>query len=129
MARKPSEGLTRLSTTKLQAEMQRRSAKLRSLQRRYDKLAAKLDALQKEIAASGGAMTHANGNGINELSLVASLKIALTGKTLGVSQAVDAVLAMGYVTTSPIFRLMVNMALNKHRDKFKRVSRGRYTAL
>jgi hypothetical protein len=129
MARKPSEGLTGLSTARLQAEMQRRSAKLQVLQRRYDKLAAKLDALQKEIAASGGAMTHADGNGINELSLVASLQKAVTGKTLGVSQAVDAVLAMGYVTTSPIFRLMVNQALNRHRDKFKKVSRGRYTAL
>jgi len=129
MARTPSEKLTGLATAQLQAEMQRRSAKLRSLQRRYDRLAAKLDALQKEIAASGGAMTHANGNGVNKLSLVASLQKALTGKTLGVSQAVDAVLAIGYVTTSHNFRLMVNTALNMHRDKFKRVSRGRYAGL
>jgi hypothetical protein len=129
MARKASSGnLTALSTSELQAEIRRRTGKNKSLQRRYEKLVAKLEELRKEIAASGGAVVGGGGRATNELSLVDSLKKVLTGKTLGVSQAADAVLATGYMTTSPNFRTIVNQTFIKHRNKFKKVSRGRYTA-
>jgi hypothetical protein len=38
------------------------------------------------------------------------------------------VLASGYVTTSPNFRTIVNQTFIKNRSRFKKVSRGRYTA-
>lgn len=128
MARKASGGLQGLSTSELQAEIRRRSSKNQSLQRRYEKQLAKLEALRKEIAAAGGAVVGGGGRATNELSLVDSLKKVLSGKTLGVSQAADAVLATGYMTTSPNFRTIVNQTFIKHRNKFKKVSRGRYTA-
>lgn len=130
MARKARGGkLTGLSTAELQAEIRRRKSRNSSLQKRYEKLQNKLAELRKEIAESGGAVVGGGGRASNELSLVDSLKKVLTGKTMGVSQAADAVLGTGYMTTSPNFRTIVNQTFIKHRNKFKKVSRGRYTAV
>ncbi|MBL8877447.1 MAG: hypothetical protein JNM86_16775 [Phycisphaerae bacterium] len=129
MARKAANSnLTGMSTSELQAEIRRRTGRNQSLQKRYEKLVKKLEELRKEIAASGGAVVGGGGRASNELSLVDSLKKVLTGKTMGVGQAADAVLATGYMSTSPNFRTIVNQTFIKHRNKFKKVSRGRYTA-
>jgi hypothetical protein len=63
------------------------------------------------------------------MSLVDALHKALKGKELGVSEVMKAVLDDGYKTSAENFRVMVNQALLKHTDKFKKVSRGLYTAL
>lgn len=129
MARKAANSnLTGMSTSELQAEIRRRTGRNQSLQKRYEKLVKKLEDLRKEIAASGGTVVGGGGRASNELSLVDSLKKVLTGKTMGVGQAADAVLATGYMSTSPNFRTIVNQTFIKHRNKFKKVSRGRYTA-
>ncbi|MFO0859708.1 MAG: hypothetical protein U0570_04065 [Phycisphaerales bacterium] len=125
---KKSRGLTSMTTAELQAEIRRRSGRTKSLQRRYEKLLGKLEALRKEIAEAGGAVIGGGGRASNEMSLVDALRKVLDGRTLGVSQAADAVLASGYMTTSPNFRTIVNQTFIKHRNKFKKVSRGRYTA-
>jgi hypothetical protein len=68
------------------------------------------------------------GRGPNAASLVESLQAVLVGKTLGVSEAADAVQRAGYKTTSPNFRTIVNQALLANKAKFKKVARGQYTA-
>jgi hypothetical protein len=60
--------------------------------------------------------------------LVDALANVLDGKTMSVTESADAVLASGYVTTSPNFRTIVNQTFIKNRSRFKKVSRGRYTA-
>lgn len=61
----------------------------------------------------------------NDLTLVDALIKAIKGKTLGVSEIVDAVQKEGYRTTSPNFRTIVNQTLINN-PAFKRVSRGKY---
>lgn len=129
MARKAANSnLTAMSTSELQAEIRRRTGRSASLQKKYEKLVKKLEDLRKEIASSGGAVIGGGGRASNEMSLVDSLKKVLAGKTMGVGQAAEAVLATGYMSTSPNFKTIVNQTFIKHRNKFKKVSRGRYTA-
>ena len=64
----------------------------------------------------------------NANSLAGSLHTVLTGKTLGLSEAADAVKRAGYKSSSPNFRTMVNQALLANRSMFKKVARGQYTA-
>ncbi|MBS0190645.1 MAG: hypothetical protein U0573_01985 [Phycisphaerales bacterium] len=128
MARRASGDLASLSTSALQAEIRRRKGRHTSLQRRYEKLQAKLEQLRKEIMEAGGAVVGSGGRARNAVSLVDSLQQVLKGKTMGVSEAAEAVLASGYMSTSPNFRMIVNQTFIKHRKLFKKVSRGRYTA-
>ncbi|MBY0111406.1 MAG: hypothetical protein K2Y21_01190 [Phycisphaerales bacterium] len=130
MARKSrsnSDGLTTLSTAALQAEIRRRSKQSGALQRKYERLTNQLAELRKQIAAQGGAIP-GGGRASNAVSLVDALAKVLDGKTLGVTEAADAVLASGYITTSPNFRTIVNQTFIKNRSRFKKVARGRYTA-
>ena len=95
MGRKPKSGaLTTVSTAELQAEIRRRSKQSSSLQRRYEKLTAKLDELRKQIAAQGGNIP-GGGRASNSMSLVEALAKVLDGRTLSVSESADAVLASG----------------------------------
>lgn len=128
MARKSrTDSLSGLSTAALQAEIRRRSKQSTALQRKYERLTNQLNDLRKQIAAQGGAVP-GGGRASNAVSLVDALAKVLDGKTLGVTEAADAVLASGYVTTSPNFRTIVNQTFIKNRSRFKKVSRGRYTA-
>ena len=52
----------------------------------------------------------------------------LTPATMGVTEAGEAARKVGYKTTAKTFRTMVNQALIKHKDKFKKLERGQYTA-
>jgi len=47
---------------------------------------------------------------------------------MGVTEAAEAVKKAGYKTNAANFRVIVNQALLKHRNKFKKVERGQYTA-
>lgn len=62
------------------------------------------------------------------LSLVDRLHQVLAGKEMGVSEAGQAVLDSGYKTASKNFRTVINQTLLSNKDRFRKVSRGIYTA-
>lgn len=129
--------LASISNADLRREMARRSRSVGTLERKRATLQKKLDALDAQIADLGGAISGrrragrgGGGGGVrprNELSLVEALAKVLDGKTMGVTDAAEAVRKSGYKTNAANFRTMVNIALIKS-GKFKRVERGQYTA-
>ncbi len=65
----------------------------------------------------------------NASTLPVALAQVLRGKTMGVTEAAEAVQKAGYRTTGENFRTIVNQALLKHSDLFRKVARGQYTAI
>jgi hypothetical protein len=63
----------------------------------------------------------------NDASLAEAMATLLQGKTMGVTEIASAVQKAGYKTNSENFRTIVNQTLIKD-DRFKKVSRGQYTA-
>ncbi len=143
MARKASGGISGLSTSEIQRELQKRAAKARALTRRRGTLLAKVAKLDAQIREFGGASLRSAGSsrmGLtargtprkrpqNETGLAEALYNTLKGKTMGVTEVANAVVHGGYKTTAENFRTIVNQALLKHRKLFKKVSRGQYTAI
>ncbi len=143
MAKRPRarRGLASVSTESLQAELRRRQSGVRLLERARDRMMAKLSHLESRIADYGGAVMAAVGRRgraagrrvgsrprpRNELNLTESLARVLRGRTMSVTEVSGAVQRAGYRTTSPNFRTIVNQALINS-DKFRKVSRGKYTA-
>jgi hypothetical protein len=125
-------GLASLSVVELNHELRRRARRLPTLQRRRDRFAAKVAALDEQIAVLGGASRNGYGGGRkrprNEMKLVDALAQVLKGKTMRVMDAAEAVQKDGYRSSAtPLgFRIMVNQTLLK--GPFKRVGRGLYTA-
>lgn len=128
--------LASISSARLEAEIRLRERVLAPLLRRRAKVAAKLAALDRRLAALGGRAGPARRAGAagprgrrakNAKTLAETLVSVLRGKTLSVSEAAAAVKRAGYRTNSRHFRTQVNIALFKDR-RFKRVSRGKYTA-
>ena len=64
----------------------------------------------------------------NDSNLVDALHKLLTGKQMSVTDAAEAVQKAGYQTSAANFRTIVNQTLIKFRSRFKKVSRGVYTA-
>lgn len=64
----------------------------------------------------------------NDANLVDSLAGVLKNTTMSVTDVSEAVQKAGYKTTSPNFRTIVNQTLINNPDRFKRISRGQYTA-
>ncbi len=130
-----------VSTKDLAREMRSRQRKLGTLHKRRDSLLRRAHAIESEISELGGelsATSLSGGKGArrgggkrfkNSMSLVDALHKALKGKELGVTEVMKAVLDNGYKTSAENFRVMVNQALLKHTDRFKKVARGLYTAL
>jgi hypothetical protein len=119
-----------MSTAELQAELQRRERNVRKLERRREKLMGDLAAVEKELA-SEGALSASGGirrRPRNEMNLVESLAKVLKGKEMSVTDVTQAVQQAGYMTTAANFRTIVNQALIREKKKFKKVSRGMYTA-
>jgi hypothetical protein len=120
--------LARLSISALEAELRRRQRSAGTLERRRNRLAAKLDALDRQIDLLGGNGVSRRG-GIrarNKMTLNQALVSVIKGKPLSVTEAADAVQRTGYRTNSSNFRTQVNIALIK--GGFKRVGRGQYVA-
>ena len=67
------------------------------------------------------------GSGPGGGGLVESLVKVLTGKEMSVAEMCDAVKRVGYHSSSPNFRTIVNAALGNNRSLFKRIKRGVYT--
>lgn len=126
-------GLARLSIEDLQAEIRRRGKGVNRLQRKRDRLLKQIDAIDRELRAHGhaaGRMTSMSGRRTrprNEMSLVDALHKVLDGKTMSVTEVAEAVQKAGYQSSAANFRTIVNAALITS-GKFKRVSRGQYTA-
>lgn len=138
MARKSSGSLKGISLTELQQELRRRQAGAPALMRKREALLAKLAKVDSELA-SLGIQAGRSGKGpsipagrkrpINDMNLVEYLQKVLKGKTMGVTEAANAVVKSGYQTTAANFRTIVNQTLIKHKTVFKKVERGQYTAL
>jgi hypothetical protein len=132
MARPAS--LSKLSTDELHAELRRRQKSLGGLHRKRKLLLSRLAKVESQIEALGdsvGADRRA-GSGRhrarNEVSLPKALQSVLKGKTMSVGKAAEAVQKAGFKSNSANFRVMVAIAFSKHKDLFKRVGRGQYTA-
>lgn len=137
MAKRPSS-LSGLSISEIQAELRRRQRALPALNRKRQKLLAKVATIDAKIAELGGSVAAVSAGKVStgrrgggrrpaEDSLVTYLQKALSGKTMGVAEVADTVKASGYQTDSPNFRTIVNAALINKKHGFKRVSRGQYT--
>lgn len=119
-----------MSTAELQAELQRRERNIKKLERRRERLMEDLQEIEKQLA-SEGALSASGGirrRPRNEMNLVDSLAEVLKGKEMSVTEVTQAVQQAGYMTTAANFRTIVNQALIREKKRFKKVSRGRYTA-
>jgi len=125
--------LNRVSTDDLKNELRRRIGRLETLQRKRERIAEQLAEVDSEIDALGGEIdgrTSRRGGRKrprNEMNLEDALASVLRNKTMGVTEAAEAVQEAGYRTSSRSFRTIVNQTLINS-DKFKRVARGQYTA-
>lgn len=125
--------LEKVPVNEIHRELKRRRAEAERLSRHRRKLAAKLENLDRRIAACDGLKA---GRGVgtgaltrrqNNATLVDSLAALLKGTTMSVTEMTRKVQEAGYKTNSPNFRTIVNAALIAHKDVFKNVSRGKYT--
>ena len=129
MGRRPGpSSLSAIPVTTLQAEIRRRQRSVTPLTRRREKLLAKLATLDAQIRELGGNVPGGRVRPQNSTNLAEGLAAVLKGKTMGVSEAADAVLKAGYQTNAANFRTIVNQTLIKNRSMFKKVGRGQYTA-
>jgi hypothetical protein len=120
--------LSRLPASVLEAELRRRQRSVGTLERRRNRLASKLDALDRQIDLLGGngASRRGGARARNKMTLNEALVGVIKGRPLSVTEAAEAVQRAGYRTNSSNFRTQVNIALIK--GGFKRVGRGRYVA-
>lgn len=128
-------GLAGVSIGALQAEIERRRQKSGALHRVRDRLLRRLTKIEARIVAAGGELVKAvhaqkgkRTRGRNPMSLVETLQKVLKTKTMSVTDAAAAAQRAGYKSISKTFRTIVNQALIKNSDKFKKVSRGNYRA-
>ncbi|MFO0875144.1 MAG: hypothetical protein U0575_14390 [Phycisphaerales bacterium] len=141
--------LAQASMADLQAELARRDRLAKSLMLQRSELVAKIRAIDAQLGtaspvasaptvrkaavvasavAAGAARRGRRRRAKNSTSLVAALSAVLKGKTMSVGEAAEAVRKAGYRSDSKHFRTMVNIALIK-KDHFKRIAKGRYTAV
>lgn len=133
-ASRGARALGAMSTAELQRELRRREGQVERLYAKHAKLSAQLAEVEAEIAKVGGELGHGvTSRGTvrrrprNSSNLAEALQQVLTGTDLSVTEAAEAVQAAGYRTSSANFRTIVNQTLIKDK-RFKKVSRGRYTA-
>jgi hypothetical protein len=125
--RQPASSLGTLSVQDLRHELSRRERGAESLLRRRARLAAKLRALDDQLAEFGlSANTGSNGKRPkNQGTLVDALLTVFKGSTLSIAEAEAAVRKAGYRSNAKNFRTIVSIALSTS-GKFKRVQRGIY---
>ncbi len=140
-----TSALSGLSVADLEREIAKRGRLVSKLRRQRAGLARRLAALDAKIAANGGgggggarrgARRAGSGLGMgaatrqaNAEPLQNALAKVLKGKTMSVTDMAQAVQKAGYRTHSPNFRVIVNAVMLKHKKMFRRVSRGKYTAV
>jgi hypothetical protein len=127
--------ISNLSVVDLQRMIDRRHSEMRKLEKQRAKWQKKVDAVDREIAALGGAPGRGGrggGRGVgsrarNEMSLPDVIAQVLTraGGPAAVGDIMDGVLAAGYRSNSANFRGIVNQALIKDK-RFTSAARGQY---
>ena len=131
------KSLNALSTDDLHAELKRREKSAHKLAARREKLLDEVAKIDAELESFGYEAVSAPGRRRagggrkrprNDMNLVDTLAKAMKGKTMGVTEAAEAAEKLGYRSSSANFRNIVNQTLIKHTDRFKKVSRGQYTA-
>ena len=139
----PLEALSRASLAQLELELKRRQRIATQLERKRSQLLDQVAAVEAELRAighleapdstprtvrrsSGKVVTRRAARGGNSRTLLDHLEDVMTGQILSVSEAADAVIANGYITTSKTFRTIVNQTLLAN-ESFTKVERGRYT--
>lgn len=132
MAKKKAN-LSRLTTDALQKEIGRREkqvgAQIMRMCKKREGMREELADLESQIIEMGGKLSGLGGRKRpkNDFKLSDALVRVLKTKTMSVTRVAEAVQSAGYKTTSPNFRTIVNQTLLKD-SRFKRVSRGQYTA-
>ena len=127
------------SVAELERELAERKRGSEKLLRKRERVLAQLADIDAELAEmgispSGSALNRAGGGGggrtrpRNDKPLPEAMVEVMRGKQMGVSEIAEAVQAAGYKTSSANFRTIVNQALIRETDLFKKVSRGVYTA-
>ncbi len=143
MGRRSSMMVGGISLGAIEADFRRRMKVVAKVAKKRDALVRKLEALDAQLrelgmstaaAARGGNRTASGAKDgrirpSNEANLADSLHAMLKGKTMGVTEAAAAVQKAGYKTSAENFRTIVNQCLIKHRNMFKKVSRGQYTSI
>jgi len=148
--RRGGASLAGVSAGELKAELNRRQRQLDKLRERRESLASQIAEVDSEISdleqivgrggggrggrvgSSGASATRTAGGGRrkrpkNTMTLEDALAKVLNGKEMGVTEAANAVQKAGYRTSAANFRTIVNQTLLRS-DRFKKVSRGLYTA-
>lgn len=125
MARKSTE--TELTIAELQRLLNVRQRELNGLMNKRQRLQAKLDELDKQIAGLGSNGVTGGGRARNATSLIGALESVLrdAGGPLKVGDIVNNVLKTGYQSTSANFRGIVNQTLIKDK-RFQSAGRGMY---
>ena len=127
----------RFTLAELSAEIDRRQERFNELAARCQNLAAELERIETQVAELSanqepGLREQRSRAGKHvrrkQVALPQVLHKILKGKTLTVKDAVAAARRAGYKTKSPNFRIMVNQALLDHRELFRKVAHGKYTA-
>ncbi len=154
--RRKGSALSRISTADLAREIEKRRSEVTKLIDRRDRLAKELSELDAQISmlapgsavvrpvstvaskpARGkkpGAKKGKIGKGApgrkrphNDLNLAESLQKVLKNRTMSVTEVTAEVQKAGYKTSAENFRTIVNQTLIRD-TRFKKVSRGKYTA-
>lgn len=136
---KSAGSLGGVSTAELAREIRRRERQLDKLEGKKSSLLAQVDELDSEIATLSGLLgrtgsarrTGASGprrRPRNEQTLTEALAGVLSGVTMSVTEAAEAVQQAGYKTSAENFRTIVNQTLLREKKTFKKVARGQYTA-
>ena len=148
--------LSTISLMDLQNELRRREGVLGQLMQARQRIASELAELDSRIRAEGGTVTGGAGAAMmprrrgrpvgsknkatpahgrrmragrgGGLSLPQALHKVLTGTQMSVADVAQAVKKVGYQSSSPNLRTMVNAALLANPSLFKKVERGVYTA-
>jgi len=138
MAKSPNpNSLAELSTDAIHKELAKRGTKVGRLIKKRERMVGRLADLDAKIRLMGGGLKlpsapvpgRGPGRPRNSEGLVHALVKLLTGKTMSVKDAADAVKKAGYHTNAVNFRVIVNQAFIKHKDLFKKISHGKYTAV
>jgi hypothetical protein len=132
MARPSTNGY---SIAQLEQMLLGRRAEVQRLERQRDRVARKLDKIERRITALGGSVGRGRPRGSggggrrarNEMSLNDAIEAVLkgSGKAMKVGDIADAVQSKGYRSNSANFRGIVNQALIKDK-RFGAASRGLY---
>jgi len=117
-----------LSIEQLERILNARRAELRKLTKQRDRLARRLETIDRRIRAFGGSAGATNGKrarNAQSLTTVIESVLKSADKPVPVGEIADAAMRRGYRSSSANFRGIVNQTLIKDK-RFSQASRGMY---